>query len=866
MRNLNFSDRRNRDRPAGHAEVATDFMDSALAWAESGWSGAGVAKPLKSSRPKATSAGAAPAPDSIEAVIAKGHRWLVFPAALEASFQADTASSRRLMLLACALIGIPAFWIGSTHGDRVLPNLPELHTQVRLFIMLLMVGSVASTFLFASTLRKSWQFEALTMVNSLAVNLALVLVGMLSDATAAITHTQCVVLVLMYAGLAARQRFWWTFTSASLTVLTYVALVKAHTPLQQLIVDQNIKLMVVAFAFTLLPNYAFEYGERRAWLLRQLDAKRRKALIETSERLRLLSQRDPLTGLYNRRHFEAALQTAWRHAWSSGQPLAALMVDVDLFKLYNDTHGHPAGDACLERIAGVLEALARRDQGVVARLGGEEFAVLLPGRSADEALVVARALCQCVRDLQIEHKASPIAPHVTVSVGVASAALSGAAAAPDLLGSADRALYQAKVAGRDRADAAEVSGEATLLVSPEPATPPVLRSQELERVLNEGYPFQHFPAAIEAEYQFQCAPARRRHLFFMACLGLLCINLYTLSSRAMFPDVLDEAVYTVLSVSVLLAILSPLLLAPLPGWLREVLYAEGICVAAVGCVYIVSQSAEITSFSYLASLLFLPLFAGVVGRQSVLCTFMTVVVTLGSMVTFLRPANEEQWLVYQGTLFIVATASLFTLVAAYTLERAARRQWLLTEMERLDRSALTAATRRLHELSMKDPLTGLSNRRRFEADFARVWSQARRDGRGLSLLIIDVDHFKLFNDGYGHSEGDRCLQRIAEVLAQLAKDHWGFSARLGGEEFAVILPGLLAGQAARVAEQLCTAVRDADIEHRYSRTDSRVTISVGVAFANASLGHARDLLAAADDAVYAAKHAGRDRCAIQQVI
>jgi diguanylate cyclase (GGDEF)-like protein len=862
MRNVTFSDRRNRDRPTGPADVSTDFMDSALAWPESGWSAVG--KPV---RPKPVpTAQVAPEPDSIESVIARGHRWLAFPATLETAFQSDTASSRRLMLLACTLIGIPAFWVGSMNGERLLPDLATLHEQSRWLILLLMVGSVGASFLFPGRFRKSWHFEALTLFNSLTVSLALVLVGMLSSATTALTHTQCVVLVVMYAGLAARQRFWWTFSSAVLTVLAYVALVKAHTPLQQLIVDQNLKLMVVAFAYTLVPNYAFEYGERRAWLLRQLDAKRRTALVETSERLRLLSQRDPLTGLYNRRHFDAVLQSAWRSAWSSGRPLAALMVDVDHFKLYNDSHGHPAGDACLERIAGVLEDLARREQGVAARLGGEEFAVLLPGQSIDGARVVAEALCQSVRALGIEHRASQAAPQVTVSVGVSSASLDGARAVapPDLLGSADRALYQAKAAGRNRAEVAPATGEATPLVPPEPPAAPMFRSNALERVLNEGYPFQRFPPAIEAEYQFQRAPERRRHLFLMAWLGLFCINVYALHSRAMFFDVPDDIVYSMLKVSALLACLSPLLLSPLPGWLREMLYAEGICVVAVVAVYIVSHSTQVTAYSFLTALLLLPLFSGVVGRQSVLCTLATVAATLGAALAFLNPGDEAQWLVYRDTLFIVTTASLFTLVAAYTLERGARRQWLLSEMERLDRAALTAATRRLHELSMKDPLTGLSNRRRFEADFARVWAQARQAGHGVSLLIIDVDHFKLFNDGYGHTEGDRCLQRIAEVLARTARDHRGYSARLGGEEFAIILPGLHAAQAARVAEELCAMVREGNIEHRYSRTDTRVTISIGVACAQATHGNTRELLAAADDAVYAAKSAGRDRCAFEK--
>ncbi len=870
MRNFSFSGRRHRDRPSGHADLATDFMDSALAFAESGWRGS-----FKTSQRAGPAEGER---RSVEAVIAGGHRWLVFPKAFESAFQAETAGSRCRLLVICALIGMAAFWIGSMADHWLLSDLGELQSQGRVWIMLLMMGSVAVTFLIPASVKKSWHYEALTLFNTLVLNASLVLVGVLSNVTTAFTHTQCVVLVVMYAGLAARQRFWWTLAGASLTILAYVALVKGRTPLQDLIVDQNIKLMLLAFFFTLGPNYAFEYGERRAWLLRQLDAKRRAALVETGERLRLLSQRDPLTGLYNRRHFDMALRGAWENAGADGQPLAALMVDVDYFKLYNDTHGHPAGDACLERIADVLKELAQREGGVAARLGGEEFAVLLPGRSAEQALAVATLLNQAVRKLQIEHQASKVAPHVTVSVGVASARLLDPQAPPDLLRGADQALYEAKTAGRDRADLLDDSALTSVkLAATQDDQPqadlaqadggqPLPSSADLERVLIKDHPFQRFPQAIEAEYQQQQAPNRRRHLFFMAWLGLLCINAYAFHSRPMFPDVSDDLMFSMLKVSVILGCLTPLLLAPLPGWLREMLYTEGICVMALTMIYIVSHSAEITTYSFLTSLLFLPLFAGVVGRQSVLCTVVTVVTTLGFAMFFLQPRDMEQTLVYRDTMFMVSTACLFTLVAAYTQERGARWRWLLREMERLDQVALTVATRRLHELSMKDPLTGLSNRRRFEADFARAWSQSQQGGRALSLLIIDVDYFKLFNDGHGHPAGDACLQMIARVLAGAAQTSRGFSARLGGEEFALILPGSGAAQAKRVGEQICAAVREANVEHRDSRAAGRVTISIGVACSSPQLSRARDLLAAADEAVYQAKAAGRDCCTLHQPV
>jgi diguanylate cyclase (GGDEF)-like protein len=135
--------------------------------------------------------------------------------------------------------------------------------------------------------------------------------------------------------------------------------------------------------------------------------------------------------------------------------LALLLVDVDGFKSFNDIYGHPAGDDCLRLIANVLVKTVRRAGETVARCGGEEFTVLLPGVDRAEASPLARRLCQTVRDLHIAHAASPVAAHVTISAGVATAFpshdLDPWDPGPDgLVERADRALYAAKAAGRDQ--------------------------------------------------------------------------------------------------------------------------------------------------------------------------------------------------------------------------------------------------------------------------------------------------------------------------------------------------------------------------------------------------------------------------------
>jgi diguanylate cyclase (GGDEF)-like protein len=170
--------------------------------------------------------------------------------------------------------------------------------------------------------------------------------------------------------------------------------------------------------------------------------------------LRRLSETDSLTGLANRRRFDHHLADEVARARRHGLPLALLMLDIDHFKRFNDLHGHPAGDACLARVGALLQAQAQRPADLAARLGGEEFALLLPHTGAAQALQHAQGLREALAALALPHGASPTAPHLTVSIGLACWQHDQGGAA--LVAAADAALYAAKQAGRDRvvADAA----------------------------------------------------------------------------------------------------------------------------------------------------------------------------------------------------------------------------------------------------------------------------------------------------------------------------------------------------------------------------------------------------------------------------
>ncbi len=184
------------------------------------------------------------------------------------------------------------------------------------------------------------------------------------------------------------------------------------------------------------------------------DAERlRQALLlsrETGQILEHLVRVDALTGIANRRHFEEALQREWRRALRENNTLSLISADIDHFKEYNDHYGHPAGDRCLVKVAQTLKSALSRPGDVVARIGGEEFAVLLPGTPLAGAVSMAELMRERILQLHLPHDASPVVPQVTVSFGVASSELAGVTSPQALLRDSDLALYDAKREGRNR--------------------------------------------------------------------------------------------------------------------------------------------------------------------------------------------------------------------------------------------------------------------------------------------------------------------------------------------------------------------------------------------------------------------------------
>jgi diguanylate cyclase (GGDEF)-like protein len=197
-----------------------------------------------------------------------------------------------------------------------------------------------------------------------------------------------------------------------------------------------------------------EIDQRKAREKQLLDMTAR--LSEANKELRRLSSMDGLTGVANRRLFDTTLEREWHRAVRQQTRLAVVMMDIDHFKLYNDHYGHQAGDDCLKQVSTALQTCLRRPGDLLARYGGEEFVALLPETDQAGAMILAGYARKAVENLALPHAESPVAPVVTVSLGVAAVVPQRENKAAKLVEAADKALYRAKKKGRNQTVAGSV--------------------------------------------------------------------------------------------------------------------------------------------------------------------------------------------------------------------------------------------------------------------------------------------------------------------------------------------------------------------------------------------------------------------------
>lgn len=247
---------------------------------------------------------------------------------------------------------------------------------------------------------------------------------------------------------------WTALTVALIALATAWAETTGHKPFGDL--SEHIMILrTQEFILTLSiigMGFAILLNEREA-LARELENKvleRTRELEKSNNKLAALSITDGLTGIANRRYFDEVLANEWERAKRSGQPLAIALLDVDLFKNYNDHYGHQAGDDCLRIVANAFSANTRRASDLVARYGGEEFAFIWLDVDQSSALGIANAICTTLHDQRHPHELSPFGV-VTASIGVAVSFPRDGGTPETLVKKADEALYEAKKRGRNQA-------------------------------------------------------------------------------------------------------------------------------------------------------------------------------------------------------------------------------------------------------------------------------------------------------------------------------------------------------------------------------------------------------------------------------
>jgi diguanylate cyclase (GGDEF)-like protein len=394
-------------------------------------------------------------------------------------------------------------------------------------------------------------------------------------------------------------------------------------------------------------------------------------------------------------------------------------------------------------------------------------------------------------------------------------------------------------------------------------------AQQIDATLSGGFRWLRFPRALERQFIEQYVHEWRRHEVFSAIVALILYDSFLVVDAQTIPDVLD------LSIRVRLGIVSPLILfgawihwKGLPVRFRQAYMAFTSVACTASVIYFQAKTRSPQAAYYMFGVLPIIVYANVVQRipfwTALAASGLTLIATVtgASHITSVPPEALTTFVQ------VAAVTLILTLIASYRLEHDLRdrfllrlRDELLRSRERVLMAQLGHANRQLRQLSETDALTGIANRRSFEHQLAQCCQRARQTRAPLSLLLLDVDHFKQYNDFYGHPAGDQCLREVVTAMQSALRATGDVIARYGGEEFAAILPESSEAEALEIAERVRKAVLAAALPHEKSASAHCVTISVGAATLQG--GDHRlspeSLIKIADAMLYQAKIAGRNR-------
>ncbi|HEY0846931.1 MAG TPA: GGDEF domain-containing protein [Noviherbaspirillum sp.] len=386
-------------------------------------------------------------------------------------------------------------------------------------------------------------------------------------------------------------------------------------------------------------------------------------------------------------------------------------------------------------------------------------------------------------------------------------------------------------------------------------------SETIEALLQKQPRCLSFPEDVERYFQHTIKEKRIRHVFLTSLLGAVIYLFFAVSDYMLLTDIYREVWAFRFLIAFPLFMAACFIFPRIESYkLRE---AFVVCTAwAIGAAtaWLVAQSKSPFVAQQLSGFCLFMVYSNVVLRFRFTLTLIISVVFMLFFAAVSFTADHIPFVASVNNLILLSSTAAMSLVGNYWHERQERHSFLLAERDAARKKELQRANDTLEGLSFRDGLTAVYNKRYFDMHFPRLLREAQDSSRPLCVLFIDVDHFKNYNDTYGHIAGDEALKRVADLINRHFRRRDEVIARTGGEEFVGLLPGLPRDQAREFAEKIRDSVERLGLPHAHSAAAPVVTVSIGIAVARPGQpATPESVLKAADAALYEAKHQGRNR-------
>ncbi|MBD8121475.1 MULTISPECIES: GGDEF domain-containing protein [Pseudomonas] len=384
---------------------------------------------------------------------------------------------------------------------------------------------------------------------------------------------------------------------------------------------------------------------------------------------------------------------------------------------------------------------------------------------------------------------------------------------------------------------------------------------EVDRTIASRFRGLRFSAELESRYEAETLEQRRRFLTAVGITGGIIYNVFMVSDWLSLNDMFAYvALGRVFLITPLFIFLTVIVLRAKTRAVVEAAAGTGTVLCSLMPLVVMIFSESPFRLHYQLGMLLIMVYCTVIQQLPVRYSAVAMAFMLTFQLVTTYIADFADFQIWQANALLFVSTVALLLMASWFLEHGSRLSYLFALRGRL-------LQKQLLELARIDSLTQLFNRRFQGEVLASLWSRAAEVPMNVAVILLDIDHFKSYNDNYGHLQGDTCLRLLSGVIQRTANKADALTFRFGGEEILVLMTHAHPAQARALAENLRSAVSALNVPHPALGAGAKVTISLGVAVANAPQISAEALIAMADKALYAAKREGRDclRCAPAEV-